>query len=856
MIHPSESSSARQPLPIDPILPELRRTVAASPNTVLHAPPGAGKTTRVPPALLELPELAGGRIVMLEPRRLAAVHAAHRMAAALGEEAGGTVGYAMRFERRVSAGTRIEVVTEGILTRRLQRDPALEGVSLVIFDEFHERSIHADLALAFCLEVQGSLRSDLRILVMSATLDCGPVSALLGNAPVVASEGRSFPVEVRHLEEEGHPHLSVRMAGAVRRALTETAGDVLAFLPGSGEIRACRDILVEQGAGSAVSIHPLYGDLPFAEQERAILPGPGRKVVLATNIAETSLTIEGVRVVVDSGLSRMLRHDPASGLNRLVTVRESRASAEQRAGRAGRLGPGVCYRLFGSHTFHAMTPFSPPELLVSDLSSLVLELAVWGVREPGSLAWLDPPPEAAVEAARDLLRMLGALDREGRPTETGRRMAELPVHPRLARLLLRGAELGMGEEATILAALLSERDIIRHGPGEVAGICESDLLERYEAFREGTVNRAGGLQPGALRAVERSAAQLSRLMSRGSQRSPRSRLSGLDAVDVARLLLAAYPDRVARQREEEGGRYLLANGRGALLSPRSGVRNRPFILALQVDARSGGEGVIHQASALTPELVRAECGDAIVSAVRVAWEPGQERVMAWEEERLGAVALSRRQAAATDEEALPVLLRVVRDSGMDMLGWEPPVRQFLGRAAMVREAFPGEEWPDLGAERLLETLPEWLGPFLCGVRSRRDLAGVDLLSAVKSLFSRDRLRLLEERAPTHVCVPSGRRVEIDYASGAEPVLAVKLQEMFGLADTPTVAGGRVALLLHLLSPAGRPVQVTRDLRNFWESGYREVRKELRGRYPKHPWPDDPWNAEPTRKTSRALQGKR
>ncbi len=855
MTRPVESLFAQPPLPIDPILPELKRTVASSPNTVLHAPPGAGKTTRVPLALLELPELARGRIVMLEPRRLAAVHAAHRLAHALGEEAGGTVGYAMRFERRVSAGTRIEVVTEGILTRRLQRDPCLDGVSLVIFDEFHERSIHADLALAFCLEVQGSVRPDLRILVMSATLDCGPVSALLGGAPVVASEGRSFPVEVRYLEEQGHHHLPVRMAAAVRRALAETGGDVLAFLPGSGEIRACHELLAQEGADAASSIHPLYGDLPFTEQERAILPGPVRKVVLATNIAETSLTIEGVRVVVDSGLSRMVRHDPASGLNRLVTVRESRASAEQRAGRAGRLGPGVCYRLFGSHTFHAMTPFSPPELLVSDLSSLVLELAVWGVRDPGTLNWLDRPPEAAVAAARDLLRMLGALDRQGRPTDIGRHMAELPVHPRLARLLLRGSELGLAGEAAVLAAILSERDIFRHGPGEVVRPCESDLLERYEAFRQGTRNREGRFQPGAVRAVERTAAQLARLLSGGAARSSGPRVSGPDAADAGRLLLAAYPDRVARRRENGGDRYLLANGRGALLSPRSGVRSRPFILAVQVDARSNGEGVIHQASALMPELIRAECGDAVVSGTRVAWEPGQERVMAWEEERLGAVALSRRQVAASDEEALPVLLQVVRESGLELLGWGQPMRRFQGRVAMVREAFPEEEWPDLGVERLLETLTEWLGPYLYGARSRRDLAAVDLLPALKGLFSRDRLRLLEERAPTYVTVPSGRRVEIDYASGGEPVLAVKLQEMFGLADTPAIAGGRVRLLLHLLSPAGRPVQVTRDLRNFWESGYREIRRELRGRYPKHPWPDDPWNAEPTRKTNRALQGR-
>lgn len=838
------------PLPIEPILPELKQTIAASPNTVLQAPPGAGKTTRVPLVLLDLPGIASGRIVMLEPRRLAAVNAANRMALALGEESGETVGYTMRFERRVSAKTRIEVVTEGILTRRLQRDPGLEGVSLVIFDEFHERSLHADFALALCLEVQRELRPDLKILVMSATLDCGPVAALLGDAPVVVAEGRSFPVEVRFLEDSGRLPLSERMAAAVRRALRETVGDILAFLPGAGEIRACAGQLREMAGHSAPAIHPLYADLPFAEQQAALLPGPQRKVVLATNIAETSLTIEGVRAVVDSGLTRVLRHDPASGMNRLLTVRESRASAEQRAGRAGRLAPGVCYRLFGPHTFQAMTAFSPPEILVSDLSALALELAVWGVRDPASLSWLDPPPEAALAGARELLCCLGALDRDGRTTETGRQMAELPVHPRIARMLLRGTEAEALMIAATLGALLAERDIFRYGPGETAPLCESDLLERYEAVIGRSRRADPRVQTAAVRVVERSAAQLARHLGVGANHG-----ASLESDAAARLLLAAYPDRVARQREEGSDRYLLANGRGARLSRKSGVRNRAFILAVQVDAGEKGEGLIHQACSLSPELIRSECGGRIVRERRLVWDAGQERLMAWEEELLGAIHLSRRQVVPADDESIPLLLAVIEDSRLTLLNWDREAGRLRGRLRLVREAYPSEAWPDLADEQLLATLADWLAPFLFGVRSRRDIFGLDLCTALRTLLTREQLRLLEERAPTYITVPSGSRIEIDYVSGEEPFLAVKLQEMFGCADTPAIAGGRVKLLLHLLSPARRPVQVTRDLKGFWESGYREVKKELKGRYPKHPWPDDPWNALPTAKTNRALRGK-
>ena len=839
------------PLPIDTIIPELKKVVSENTNVVLHAPPGAGKTTRVPLALLGLPSAGTGRIIMLEPRRLAASHAANRLAWLIGEQVGGTVGYTMRFDSRVSRGTRIEVVTEGVLTRRMQNDPCLEDVSVVIFDEFHERSLHADLALALCLEVQREVRPDLKILVMSATLDCAAVATILGNAPVVSSPGKSFPVDVKYLENAGHFRLPEQMCAAIRRVLRETEGDILAFLPGSPEIRSCRELLLKEPPDVPAEILPLYGDLPFEEQEKAFLPCRQRKIVLATNIAETSLTIEGVRVVIDSGLSRMIRHDPANGMNRLVTVRESRASAEQRKGRAGRLAPGVCYRLFGSHTFAAMTDFSPPEITITDLSSLVLEMAVWGTAETSSLSWLDPPPEAGVAAARQLLRELGALDRKGLPTEIGRKMARFPVHPRLARMLIRGMEMGLAGAASSLAALLGERDIFRYRQGETASVCESDLLERYEALRRQPGRTGGHLQETALRAVERTAAQLARLTGGGKPESPACHHLGPE--DAARLLLAAYPDRIAKQRDGEKDGYLLANGRGVRISPRSGVHNRALILAVNVDAGEKAEGIIHQSCALSLEMIRSECGGGIVREKKTEWDPERERVLAWETEKIGAVTLARRQAKPTDGEAMPIILDVVRSSAMDILAWGGPSRQFQGRARLMRRVYPEENWPDLGNEYLLVHLQEWLGPFLAGARSRQDICSIDIKSALKALFTWDQLRLLDERIPTHVDVPSGHRIEIDYQQEEGPLLEVKLQEMFGLADTPTIAGGRVKVLLALLSPARRPVQVTRDLKGFWENAYHEVKKELKGRYPRHPWPDDPWNAVPTRMTNRMMK---
>ncbi|HEX9078904.1 MAG TPA: ATP-dependent helicase HrpB [Desulfuromonadaceae bacterium] len=834
----------KRTLPIDEILPELLRAVRNHPNTVLHAPPGAGKTTRVPLALLEITPPDAGRIVMLEPRRLAAVAAARWMASCLGEDVGRTVGYSIRFDSRISPLTRVEVVTEGVLTRRLQNDPLLDGVGMVIFDEFHERSLQADLGLALCLDVQRQVRPDLKLLVMSATLDGAPLAALLGEASVVSSAGRSFPVEEIYLEERDHAPLPHRMAAVIQRALGEQEGDVLAFLPGSGEIRACASRLAET-AGRGVAIHPLYGDLPFDEQQRAILPGRQRRVVLATALAETSLTIEGVRVVIDSGLSRRLRFDPASGMNRLVTVRESRASAEQRKGRAGRLGAGICYRMFSRHTLSAMTPHTPPEILDTDLSPLLLELAVWGNADPAALAWLDPPPGAALAVARRLLGELGALDDSGRITPLGSAMAGLPLHPRLARLLLRSREIGCPGLGCDLAALLSERDIVRRGGPGTPGLPHSpDVDDRVELLREWRAS--GRTAPfsdnAALRAVERVSRHLGKLV-RHSGASPDATAPDT----LSRLLLAAWPDRVARAREPEGGRYLLANGRGARLAAMTPVRLSPFLIAVSVDAGGQEEGIIHLAAPVMEAVLREELKQRIERRDDIAWDAREGRVVAAREERIGAVRLSLTPFTPAAPEVVPVVIDAVRASSLGLLSLDEALRQLQGRVRMLRRAFPDDGWPDISDAALLETLDEWLAPNAFGIRNAQGLAGLNVAAAVGGLLDYRRKEALERLAPTHLQVPSGSRIRLDYSSGEAPVLAVKLQELFGLAETPAVAGGRVGVLLHLLSPAGRPIQVTRDLKGFWNGAYFDVKKELKGRYPKHPWPDDPWSAPPTRR---------
>lgn len=847
-IHRTMNDTNLKHYPVEEIFPDLKRALETCRAAVVHAPPGSGKTTRIPPALLDVFPPEKGKIVMLEPRRLAAVSAARWMAHLLGEEVGNTVGYTIRFESRLSAKTRIEVVTEGILTRRIQKDPGLEGVSLVIFDEFHERSIHADLALALCLDVRKGLREDLNILVMSATLDCAPVAALIGNAPVISSEGKQYPVEERYLAGKKDDPLATQVAGAVRLALRETEGDILVFLPGAGEIRACNErlaaIITER---NGPEVHPLYGDLPFKEQERAILPSDSRKIVLATNIAETSLTIEGVRIVVDSGLARSLRHDPASGMNRLVTTTISRASAEQRKGRAGRLGPGLCYRLYSRSVFRSMVAFASPEILISDLSSLVLDLAVWGVKDPSALSWLDAPPEAAREAAIDLLVNLGAIDESGAVTRTGRAMSLLPVHPRLGRLMLRSADLGMTQVGADLAALLSERDIFRQQTGRFWGGREADIMARLDVLRKWRREGLAGeeVDTWALRTVDRSAGQLLRLSSSGEK------LTGTEIEPEAagRLLLSAFPDRLGSRRAEQDDGFILSSGRCVRVAGESSLGRSRFIVAANVDAGEKTEGTVHSAAAVSEEMIRQECDGLIDRANRLEWDEGRGRIVASAEERIGAIILSSRPFSPSDEEAIPVLCNVLKSSPQ-LLTFAQDERQFQCRVLLMCRTFPAEGWPDLSLERLLSTPEVWLAPFLAGMRTVQDLSRLDLMPALRSLLSWDKLRLLDDRTPPAIAVPSGRRAAIDYCSGDIPVLAVKLQEMFGLADTPVIAGGRVKVLLHLLSPAGRPVQITQDIKGFWDNGYQQVKKELRGRYPRHPWPDDPWSAVPTRRTKK------
>lgn len=780
---------------------------------------------------------------MLEPRRIAAVSAARWMAKSIGEEAGDTVGYAIRFDTKRSAKTRIEVVTEGILTRRLQADPALEGTAMVIFDEFHERSIHADLALALCLDVRKALRPELKILVMSATLDYGPLQALLEGAPVVLSAGKSFPVEDRWLADEQGP-LPARIARAVRTALRETLGDILVFLPGAGEIRACAKELngTLDLSGDRIALHTLYGDLPFDEQERAIMPSPDRrKIVLATNIAETSLTIEGVQVVIDSGLTRILRYDPATGMNRLATVPVSRASAEQRKGRAGRLGPGVCFRLYGSHELSGLPPFTQPEILISDLCQLMLELSLWGVKDPAALSWLDEPPRAAWDSGMRLLAELGAVDRTGSITHAGRSMVRLPVHPRLGRLIIRAQELGCPRLGADLAALLTERDVFRHSSA-VRTVEEPDVMERVEALRSWRQNKeTEKADPSALRAVERTSRQLRRLLPEDPHED-----DGVDPDVVSRLLLSAFPDRICKRREEGGGRFVHMQGRGVRISTESHLGGSPYIVAVAADAGEKTEGYVHIAAPVTEDLIRRECGQRIETARRVEWDWRENRIAAAVEERLGALLLSKRPFVPTDEEAAPILLDVVRTTP-SVLTFSKEARQFQARVALLGRVFPGESWPDLSDERLLAKPQEWLLPWLSGVRTGQALSGLNVLAALRAKLIWDQARILDELAPVSIQVPSGSRVSLDYCSGDQPVLAVKLQEMFGLADTPKVAAGRVKVLIHLLSPARRPVQVTQDLKGFWNGAYQQVRKDLKGRYPKHPWPDDPWNAAPTRR---------
>jgi ATP-dependent helicase HrpB len=835
-------------LPIDELLPMLRQTLAAHRAVVLQAPPGAGKTTHVPLALLNEPWLQDQSILILEPRRLAARAAAARMAALLGEPVGETVGYRIRFETKISKATRIEVLTEGILTRRLQSDQALEGVGLVIFDEFHERHIDTDLALALCLESQRLLREDLKLLVMSATLEGAAVAALLEGAPLLTSEGRSFPVEIHYAPRDPHDpgDLPQTVRQAVLHALAHDQGDLLVFLPGGREIRRTEGLLRPDLAKRPVEVHPLYGDLPWEAQNRAIRPAEGgrRKVVLATPIAESSLTIEGIGVVIDSGFARVPQFDPATGLTGLTTVRISRASADQRAGRAGRLGPGVCYRLWSEATQRGLMPHSVPEIRAADLAPLALELAQWGVRDADALSWLDPPPPAALSQGRQLLSRLGALKEDGTLTSSGRAMAALPLHPRLAQMIARAEGRGLGSLACDIAALISERDLL---VGAHRRSCDFiKRLEALDAFRQGGRKGAPSLKvdPAAALRVDQAARQYRRLLRN------KERETGREEDQVGLLLALAYPDRIGLQRAPGDVRYLLASGRGARLPEQEQRMRRLALVVASLDAGET-EGTIYLAAAVEIDLLRRELASELRVEEILRWDEPTQRVIALREERLGELVLSSGPLSNPDPEKVrSALLEGIRKLGVAALPWTDECRDWQARLLSLRHWFPEEDWPDLSDAALQGNLEGWLGPFLNGMNRREHFKQIDLQAALQAPLDWSQGRRLEEGAPTHLTVPSGSRLRLAYRPGESPVLAVKLQEMFGLAETPRIAWGKVPVTLHLLSPAKRPIQVTQDLRGFWERTYAEVKKELKGRYPKHPWPDDPWNAPPTARTRR------
>ncbi len=834
-------NSAAPALPIDDALPALRSALAAHAGAVLEAPPGAGKTTRVPVALLDQPWLAGRSIVMLEPRRLAARAAARFMARALGEAPGETVGFRVRGESHVGPRTRVEIVTEGILTRRLHHDPGLEGVGLVIFDEFHERSVHADLGLALTLETRRVLRDDLRVLVMSATLDGAAVAGLLGGAPIVRTEGRMFPVETRYLPHRPDARLEQEVSAAVLRALSDDEGDVLVFLPGVAEIKRSVQVLTNRLTDSPTHLFGLYGDLPAADQEAAIAPSPAgqRKVVLATSIAQTSLTIEGVRVVIDAGLSRGPRFSPRTGMTRLETVRVSRASADQRRGRAGRLAPGVCYRLWAEHEEHHLVAHDAPEILNADLAPVALELAVAGVADPGELAWLDAPPAAAFRQARELLAELGALDAAGRVTAHGRRMADLGTHPRLAHLMIAGAQLGDPDLAATVAALLEERDLL-NGEG---GPPPADFSLRVDLARGG--GRGRGAPPGP-RVNEGALHRVRELARRWRSQLERVVPSpGAAPPDVGLLVALAYPDRIARRRAGQRTRYLLRNGQGAALADEGAFGDAPWLAVAETDGRQP-ESRISLAAPLDEVDLAGRFAGQIITEDSYGWDAGREAVSARRVTRLGAIVLREARVAEPDPARVAqVLAAELARRGLGALPWSDEARALRRRVAFLRTLDPA--WPDLSDEALAAAAGRWLAPLLVGARGLADVRKLDLAGALRGRLTWEQRSALDALAPTHLVVPTGSRIAIDYSAPGAPVLAVRLQELFGLADTPRIGGGRVPLTLHLLSPAHRPVQVTTDLAGFWARSYFDVRKDMRGRYPRHYWPDDPLVAEPTRR---------
>ncbi|MBN9468965.1 MAG: ATP-dependent helicase HrpB [Bosea sp.] len=821
-------------LPIDAVLDDLSAALRARPNAVLVAPPGAGKTTRVPLALLDEPWAQngskGGKLIVLEPRRLAARGAAARMAQTLCERVGETVGLRVRLGSKIGPKTRIEVVTEGVFARMILDDPALEGVAAVLFDEFHERSLDADFGLALALDAQAGLREDLRILVMSATLDGARVARLLGDAAVIESQGRAYPVETRYLGRDPLKRIEDQVTDAVLLALNEQRGSLLVFLPGQGEIRRVEERLREKIRDPAVEIAPLYGALDQAEQDRAVLPAPKgrRKIVLATAIAETSLTIEGVRVVIDSGLARVPLYEPDIGITRLVTQRASRAASDQRRGRAGRTEPGICYRLWEEAGNGALEAFARPEILSADLAPLLLDCAAWGVADPATLAFLDPPPAPALKEARLLLNDLEALDPDGRITASGKALQALPLPPRLAHMVTGAAGFGEAGQAASLAALLVERGL---------GGDAIDLAERLERFGRERGGRAADMR----RLAEGWARQVQAKSSRSE--------AGTHSPGF--LLALAFPDRVAKARQPGSGQYLLANGRGAALEPGQRLAREPYLVVGEMTGSAAQARILSAAAIVEAEIAALAASGLIRTRLSEQAETSFDRaaraLRARASRRFGALILAERPLTVeASEENAVVLAKGLAGLGIEVLPWSNAQAQLRERVAFLRAAEgPGSGWPDLSDSGLAEGAADWLAPHIVGRTSLASVTPGDLDGALAELLPWDLKRRLDVEAPTHFAAPTGSQLAVDYGAEAGPTISVRVQELFGLARHPALAGGRVPLVLELLSPAHRPIQVTRDLPGFWRGSWAAVKAEMKGRYPRHPWPDDPAAAPPT-----------
>ena len=839
MIHLHSADSRMQKLkntyPIDEVLPQLLEAFQKTNNVVLSAPNGAGKTTRVPISLLASEWMAEKKMIMLEPRRLAARRAAEYMAAQLGESVGQTVGYRIRGETVVSKNTRIEVVTEGILTQLLQREPELQNVAIIIFDEYHERSIHADLGLALTLDVQEHLRNDLRILVMSATLDNIAVAKLFGNAQIIESAGFLYPITTNYARFISDKPIETRMVDVITKALSEQEGDILAFLPGQKEIRRVENLLWEKHLPNDIIVHILFGDASYQLQSAALSPAPAgkRKIILSTSVAETSLTIDGVCVVIDSGLARTARFDVRRGMSGLVTIPVSKAAADQRRGRAGRQQPGICYRLWTEAEHTQLPDYPQPEIKTADLAPLVLHLAQWGTSTGSNLRFLDPPPEAHMAQARTLLEELGALDHHGKLTAHGRAMAELPLHPRFASMILRGMDFNFGALACDIAALLEERDIL-------AGRKDTDI---DLALRLHTLHQK---QKGDERMYERITSQAQRLR----QLVHVHNVSKKEEENALGILLAlAYPERIARRRENNGYRYQMASGITGVLPKGSLLAREEFLAIGEVDG-IGAEVRVYLAAPLAKKDLQHICADSIIEEEEIRWSPSDETVVARNISRLGTIIISEQNIKLHGEKVSAAMVEGVRQLGLECLPWDKETRALQQRVQWLRkQASSSEDFPDFSDTALLNSLETWLSPFLDGIWKKEHLIKLPLLTILKSQITHTQNKQIDLLVPSHLQLPSGSTVTLDY-SAEQPVLAVRLQELFGQVDTPKICGGKVPVLLHLLSPAHRPLAVTQDLHSFWTNTYPEVRTQMRARYPKHVWPENPLTAKPTNRTKR------